>query len=60
MYRITAINTESDTEEEDYTKVTKEAEVSNHHNLNNKFFFALICIKNSDEILNFPHISAIF
>lgn len=28
MYRITAINNEPDTEEEDYTKVTKEAEVS--------------------------------
>lgn len=27
MYRITAINNESDTEEEDDTKVTKEAEV---------------------------------
>lgn len=33
MYRITAINNESDPEEEDETKVTKEAEVCNH-NLN--------------------------
>lgn len=35
MFRITAINTESDPEEEDETKVTKEAEVCNH-NLNKK------------------------
>lgn len=35
MYRITAINNESDTEEEDDTKVTKEAEVCIvRHNLN--------------------------
>lgn len=34
MYRIKAVNHESDTEEEDYTKVTKEAEVCIYHNLN--------------------------
>lgn len=34
MYRITAINHGSDTEEEDDTKVTKEAEVRITHNLN--------------------------
>lgn len=28
MYRITAINNEPDTDEEDYSKVTQEAEVS--------------------------------
>lgn len=36
MYRIAAINNESDTEDEDDTKVTKEAEVCIDvvHNLN--------------------------
>lgn len=34
MYKITAINEETDTEDEDDTKVTKEAEVSSNHNLN--------------------------
>lgn len=44
MYRITAINNESDAEEEDYTKVTKEAEVNRRfHNLNNSFL--LFCTK---------------
>lgn len=40
MYRITAINEETDTEDEDESKVTKEAEVSGAwcHNLKIVFF----------------------
>lgn len=56
MYRITAINNESDPEEEDETKVTKEAEVCSH-NLNNN---SLIIYNFFGFLVNFDKFMQIF